>query len=72
VRDEIVVVRVVSNEIEADVACGLLRTDGIKCGHRQTNITGGIGEGVSGFGPREIFVAAPDADRARALLEASD
>jgi hypothetical protein len=35
---EPVVVAVVANEVEAEIACGLLRTEGIRCFHRLTDI----------------------------------
>jgi hypothetical protein len=55
--------------MEADMACGLLRTEGIRCGHRQTTYGGAIAESVSGFGPREVYVDPSDADRAQELLK---
>ena len=65
---EPVVVKVVTNEAEAEVDCALLREEGIKCGHRITNVGGG-GLGLAGGGGfREVCVAPADEQRARELL----
>lgn len=66
--EEPVGIAVVANETEADVACGLLRTEGIRCGHRLTNVGGGLAESVGSFGPREVYMRSADVERARALL----
>lgn len=65
-----VVVAIVANEVEADMACGLLRTEGIRCTHRLTNLAATVhADGTVGSGgPREVLVAASDAERARELL----
>ena len=66
---EPVVVAVVANEVEADTACGLLRTEGIRCFHRLTHLAGLYADGTVGsFGPREVLVAPSDAERAQELL----
>ena len=57
---------VVGSEMEADIVCGLLRTEGIPCGHRETD----FGSVVFPGGPREILVAGEDLARARELLAA--
>jgi len=54
--DEGVVVTTVSDEIEAEVVCGLLRSAGIDCGHRVTEATDSAFEGIAFDGPREILV----------------
>ncbi len=63
-------VAVAANEMEADVICGLLRSEGIRCNHMLADgAAAGISEaGTSGFGVRAILVAADDAERASDLL----
>ena len=61
---------VVGNSFEAETICGLLRTEGIACGHRQTDMGAGAGDAVGDSGPREILVAQNDLDRARELVTA--
>jgi len=56
--------------MEAETICGLLRTEGIACGHRQTDIGAGAGDAVGDSGPREILVAEEDLERARELVTA--
>ena len=59
---------VVGNSMEADTICGLLRTEGIACDHRQTDMGAGAGDAVGDSGPREILVAREDLERARQLV----
>jgi hypothetical protein len=59
---------VVGNSMEAETICGLLRTEGIACDHRQTDIGAGAGDGVGDSGPREIVVARDDLESARQLV----
>jgi hypothetical protein len=61
---------VVGNSMEAETICGLLRTEGIACDHRQTDMGAGAGDAVGDSGPREILVAQNDLDRARELVTA--
>jgi hypothetical protein len=56
------------NVLEAEIVCGLLRTDGIRCMARGTNFAVGAGDGLP-FGHHEVLVRADDAERARQLLE---
>jgi hypothetical protein len=60
---------VVGDEMEAEVICGLLRTEGIACNHRQTDMGAGAWEATGSGGPREILVAPSDLERARELVE---
>jgi hypothetical protein len=60
---------VVGDESEAAVICGLLRTDGIACEERRTDVGAGAWEATGSGGPREILVAPSDLERARELLE---
>jgi hypothetical protein len=60
---------VVGEEIEAEVICGLLRTEGIACNNRQTDMGAGAWEATGSGGPREILVAPSDLERARELIK---
>jgi hypothetical protein len=59
---------VVGNSMEAEAICGLLRTEGIACDHRQTNMGAGAGDAIGDSGPREILVARDDLESARQLV----
>jgi Putative prokaryotic signal transducing protein len=58
----------VPSEVEAEMACGLLRSAGIECGHRVTEETDSLLEGLASDGPREILVHESDLVAARAVL----
>jgi Putative prokaryotic signal transducing protein len=59
---------VVADELEAAVICGRLRTEGIACNERRTDMGAGAWEATGSGGPREILVAPSDLERARKLL----
>ncbi len=59
---------VVSDEPEAEVVCGLLRSAGIECGFRDTEAIDSPLEDFTAAGQREILVHESDLDAARALL----
>ena len=59
---------VVADEVEAAVICGLLRTEGIACDERRTDMGAGAWEATGSGGPREIVVAPGDLERARELV----
>jgi hypothetical protein len=59
---------VVGNSLEAETICGLLRTEGIACDHRQTNMGAGAGDAIGDTGPREILVGQDDLARAQELV----
>ena len=66
-----VTLTVVGDEMEAEALCGLLRTNGIECAYRRTNVWAGAGTYGGGFaiaGPTEVLVHAHDVDQARKLL----
>jgi hypothetical protein len=66
-------VTIVSNDAEAEMLCGLLRLEGIKCYFRKTNYGAGSTDGMlSSFGPTEIVVGASDLERAREVLDSGD
>jgi hypothetical protein len=70
--DEPVVVKVVPDEPEAQVVCGLLRSAGIECGYRDTEAIESSLEDFTAAGPREILVHQSDLETARALLGAGE
>jgi hypothetical protein len=59
---------VVGNSMEAETICGLLRTEGIACDHRHTDVGAGAGDAVGDSGPREVLVARDDLESARQLV----
>ena len=59
------VLNVVSTEQEAEVICGLLRSAGIECLTRQTNVGAGAADGLTVVGPYEVVVRAEDLEAAR-------
>jgi hypothetical protein len=67
---ELVHLTVVRNEPEAEVLCGLLRSEGIECEHRPTNFGVGTMDGLSG-GAREVVVAEEGLEQAQEILAAS-
>jgi hypothetical protein len=68
-EDEPVRVAKVPGEPEAEALCGLLRSDGIECGHRPTAEADSAFEGFGGDGgEHEILVHPSDAERAREIL----
>jgi len=63
-----VVVKVVADEGEAEIACGLLRSAGIECGYRDTDAIESPLEDFAPAGPQEIYVRPADLEAARELL----
>jgi hypothetical protein len=68
--DDAVVVKVVSGESEAEVVCGLLRTAGIECAHRDTEAIDSPLEDFIAAGEQEILVHASDLEAAKELIAA--
>lgn len=68
--DEPVRLMIAAHEPEAELVCGLLRADDIRCTHRITNFAFGSGGEMpsSGAGPREVLVRPDQLERARELL----
>jgi hypothetical protein len=62
---------VVSDGMQAEALCGLLRSEGVTCSHRQTDIAVGAWESWGTGGPREVLVAHRDLERAREILNAT-
>jgi hypothetical protein len=55
----VVTLTVVGDEMEAEALCSLLRTNGIKCAVRRSNMSAGAGMYGGGFaiaGPTEVLV----------------
>jgi hypothetical protein len=68
-RDKVVRLTVVANEMEAEMVCGLLRSNGIACSYRKTDMAAAIAQGRGSMtGPTEILVGEPDLGAARKLL----
>jgi hypothetical protein len=64
---------VVPDEGAAEALCGLLRTEGIDCVFRDTDVSAsGIFGGATFGGWREILVDVADLQRARELLPDSE
>ena len=59
---------IVSDEGEAEVVCGLLRAEGIRCFHRVTDLSAPM-RGASLIEWREILVLASELPRARELID---
>ena len=63
--------KVVSDEAEAEIVCGLLRSAGIECFYRDTEAIDSPLEDFTAAGPREILVPESDLEAARELLAGS-
>ena len=70
--DEGVRLTTVPGEAEAEVLCGLLRSEGIECGHRQTEEEDSPFENIATDGVREILVHERDLERARELIQPAE
>ena len=69
--EDLVVLTVVENDTEAEIATAALRAEGIDVVHRKTNF-GAASMGGVGGGSQEILVRPADAERARELLGLTD
>ena len=69
--DEAVVLTVVSSGAEADIVCGLLRSNGIDCAYRETEAIESSLEDFTAAGPREILVHESDLAAGRELIAPS-
>jgi hypothetical protein len=67
--DDAVVVKVVPSESEAEVVCGLLRSAGLECAHRDTDAIDSPLEDFIAAGAQEILVHESDLEAAKELLE---
>ena len=67
--NDLVRLKIVSNELEAEMVRSLLSTAGIESLQQYTDFGAGAVDGMpSGGGPREILVHAGDLDAARELV----
>jgi hypothetical protein len=67
--NDLVRLRIVANELEAEMVRSLLSTAGIESLQRYTDVGAGAYDGMpSGGGPREILVHASDLEAARELV----
>ena len=66
---DLVHLTVVGSQGEADIICGLLRTEGIKCSERVTDMHAERGGGFGGW--REILVEETTLTAARELLSSA-
>ena len=66
--NDAVVLKIVADETEAEILCGLLRSAGLECGYRDTDAIDSALEDFTAAGPREVLVHASDLEAARALL----
>jgi Putative prokaryotic signal transducing protein len=66
--DEAVRLTTVSDELEAETLCGLLRSAGIRCGHRPTEEADSPLEGFGSGGRHEILVPESELELAEAVL----
>ena len=65
-------VKVVSGASEAEVVCGLLRSEGIECAYRDTEAIDSPLEDFIAAGAREILVHESDLEAAKELIAASE
>jgi hypothetical protein len=69
--DGAVVVKVVSGQSEAEVVCGLLRSEGIECAYRDTEAIDSSLEDFIAAGAQEILVHESNLEAAKQVLEAT-
>jgi hypothetical protein len=67
VTRDLVRLKVVSSELEAELLRGLLEQQGIQAMYRPTDVAAAAFDGWSPGGAREVLVAATDLERAREL-----
>jgi hypothetical protein len=62
-------IAIVPNETTAEIVCGRLRTEGIECSYRRTDVAAGAADGsLSSAGPIEVLVDERDVEAARGVL----
>jgi Putative prokaryotic signal transducing protein len=66
---DVVRLTIVENELDAELVCGLLRTEGIACSHPFTDTAAAtLSTWSAGGGAVEVLVGEDDLERARAVL----
>jgi hypothetical protein len=68
VSSDLVRLKIVSSEVEAEIVRGLLEDEGIQSMYRPTDVAAASFDGWSPGGAREILVASGDLERARELV----
>jgi Putative prokaryotic signal transducing protein len=68
--DDTVVLTAVASEPEAELVCGLLRSEGIECAFRDTEAIDTTLEDFIAAGSQEILVREADLEAAKELLAA--
>jgi len=65
-----VTLTVVSNDLEAEMLCGLLRANGIECSYAKTDVGGALAmyTATSQAGPTAVLVDETRLEQARKLL----
>ena len=63
-----VTLTVVYDEAEAEIVCGMLRANGIECGHRRSGMATAAWAGGFETGGIEVLVGEDDLPAAQALL----
>jgi hypothetical protein len=72
IRVDVVPLTVVGTELEAEMLCGMLRTNGVECSQQRTDRSAAVFAGtLGGAGPIEVLVGEADLERARELLASS-
>jgi hypothetical protein len=71
-EEDTVVLTVVSGEPEAEIVCGLLRSEGIECAFRDTEQIDTSLEDFIAAGAQEILVRETDLAAAKELLAAPE
>ena len=66
--NDLVRLKVVSSEMEAEMLRGLLEDEGIHSMYRPTDVAAASFDGWSPGGAREVLVAVADLERARQLV----
>ena len=67
--DDLVTLEVVRTQTEAEMLCSLLRTAGIRCMYRVTNMGAAAFRSVPAGAPQEILVRGEDLAAARDVLD---
>lgn len=65
-------ITIVPTEAEAEIICGMLRTESINATYRKSDLAGAWTVGFASGGPVEILVDDSDITVARAILDRHD
>jgi len=67
--DDLVTLEVVGTQTEAEMLCSLLRTAGIRCMYRVTNMGAAVFRSMPAAAPQEILVRGEELAAARSVLD---